>query len=127
MALLRQYFPKGTDLSRWSAEEIEAVAHASTPDPAKPSAGRHRPKPSTNTYDRSNKPVLRPPIESGLRSAIGVEYGTGQTTPHRVSGCECVGDEFGAHVVSDRVPDHPPRKQSMTVARYKLPPVASGR
>jgi IS30 family transposase len=26
--LLRQYFPKGTDLSRWSAEEIEAVASA---------------------------------------------------------------------------------------------------
>jgi IS30 family transposase len=26
--LLRQYFPNGTDLSRWSAEEIEAVAHA---------------------------------------------------------------------------------------------------
>src|SRR3546814_13182114 len=26
--LLRQYFPKGTDLSCWSAEEIEAVAHA---------------------------------------------------------------------------------------------------
>ncbi|MCX5233226.1 IS30 family transposase [Streptomyces sp. NBC_00233] len=25
--LLRQYFPKGTDLSRWSAEEVEAVAH----------------------------------------------------------------------------------------------------
>ena len=24
--LLRQYFPKGTDLSRWSADEIEAVA-----------------------------------------------------------------------------------------------------
>ncbi len=24
--LLRQYFPKGTDLSRWSAEEIEAAA-----------------------------------------------------------------------------------------------------
>jgi IS30 family transposase len=24
--LLRQYFPKGTDLSRWSVEEIEAVA-----------------------------------------------------------------------------------------------------
>jgi transposase, IS30 family len=24
--LLRQYFPKGTDLSRWSAKEIEAVA-----------------------------------------------------------------------------------------------------
>ena len=26
--LLRQYFPKGTDLARWSAEEIEAVANA---------------------------------------------------------------------------------------------------
>jgi IS30 family transposase len=24
--LLRQYFPKGTNLSRWTAEEIEAVA-----------------------------------------------------------------------------------------------------
>ncbi len=24
--LLRQYFPKGTDLARWSAEELEAVA-----------------------------------------------------------------------------------------------------
>ena len=24
--VLRQYFPKGTDLSRWSAEELEAVA-----------------------------------------------------------------------------------------------------
>lgn len=24
--LLRQYFPKGTDLSRWSAEELAAVA-----------------------------------------------------------------------------------------------------
>jgi IS30 family transposase len=26
--LLRQYFPKGTDLSRWNAEEVEAVAAA---------------------------------------------------------------------------------------------------
>ncbi len=25
--LLRQYFPKGTDLSRWSAEEIATIAH----------------------------------------------------------------------------------------------------
>src|SRR4051812_13420115 len=24
--LLRQYFPKGTDLSRWSADDLEAVA-----------------------------------------------------------------------------------------------------
>lgn len=33
--LLRQYFPKGTDLSRWSAEEIEAVAAAINGRPRK--------------------------------------------------------------------------------------------
>jgi IS30 family transposase len=32
---LRQYFPKGTDLSRWSAEEIEAVAAALNARPRK--------------------------------------------------------------------------------------------
>ena len=33
--LLRQFFPKGTDLSCWSAEEIEAVAHALNTRPRK--------------------------------------------------------------------------------------------
>ncbi len=33
--LLRQYFPKGTDLSRWSAEELEAVAHTLNNRPRK--------------------------------------------------------------------------------------------
>jgi IS30 family transposase len=33
--LLRQYFPKGTDLSRWSAEAITAVAHALNTRPRK--------------------------------------------------------------------------------------------
>ena len=33
-------------------------------DPAKRLAGARPPKPSTNTYTRYNKPVLRPPIES---------------------------------------------------------------
>ena len=33
--LLRQYFPKGTDLSRWSTEEIEAVATALNSRPRK--------------------------------------------------------------------------------------------
>ena len=33
--LLRQYFPKGTDLSRWSAEDLEAVAFALNNRPRK--------------------------------------------------------------------------------------------
>jgi IS30 family transposase len=33
--LLRQYFPKGTDLCRWSAEDLEAVAHALNTRPRK--------------------------------------------------------------------------------------------
>lgn len=33
--LLRQYFPKGTDLSCWSSEELEAVAHALNTRPRK--------------------------------------------------------------------------------------------
>jgi IS30 family transposase len=33
--VLRQYFPKGTDLSRWSAEDIEAVALAINNRPRK--------------------------------------------------------------------------------------------
>ncbi len=33
--LLRQYFPKGTDLTRWSAEDLEAVSHALNTRPRK--------------------------------------------------------------------------------------------
>ena len=33
--MLRQYFPKGTDLSRWSAEDLEAVALAVNNRPRK--------------------------------------------------------------------------------------------
>ena len=33
--LLRQYFPKGTDLTRWTADDIEAVAHALNTRPRK--------------------------------------------------------------------------------------------
>ena len=43
--LLRQYFPKGTDLSRWNSGELDAVAAHSTADRARRSAGRPPPKP----------------------------------------------------------------------------------
>ena len=42
--LLRQYFPKGTDLARWSRDEIEAVAAALNSRPRKTLAGRHPPR-----------------------------------------------------------------------------------
>jgi hypothetical protein len=42
----------------------------STPDPAKPSTGKRRSKPSTNTYSYSNKPVLHPPVVSGQYTSV---------------------------------------------------------
>ena len=33
--LLRQFFPKGTDLPRWSADDLAAVAHALNTRPRK--------------------------------------------------------------------------------------------
>ena len=47
--LLRQYFPKGTDLARWSAEEIEAVASALNSRPRK-TLGWRTPAEALNEY-----------------------------------------------------------------------------
>ncbi len=63
--LLRQYFPNGTDLLRWDTDELAAVALARNNRPRKTSVGRHPPKPSTNIYSWSKKPVLRGPLEPG--------------------------------------------------------------
>src|SRR3954468_15513713 len=49
----------------------------STADPARHSAGEHQPKPSTITYYRFNKAVLRRPLEPGLRSGVAVVDQTG--------------------------------------------------
>ena len=56
--LLREYFPKGTDLSRWSAEEIEAVATTLNARPRK-TLGWRTPAEALDEHLRSaNKPVL---------------------------------------------------------------------
>ena len=68
--LLRQYFPKGTDLSSTAPDDLAAVAAASTAGRARPSAGGHPPRPSTISYSRSNKAVLRRPLEPGQYLSI---------------------------------------------------------
>jgi hypothetical protein len=63
--LLRQYFPKCTDLSRHSIDELAAVT-AALNSPARHSAGEHQPKPSTITYYRFNRAVLRLSNDQGV-------------------------------------------------------------
>lgn len=48
--LLRQYFPKGTDLSKPPRSTSLPSLPPSIAGPAKHSAGRRRPRPWTNTY-----------------------------------------------------------------------------
>jgi IS30 family transposase len=50
--LLRQYFPKGTDLSRWSAQEIQAVANTLNARPRK-TLGWITPAEALNKYIQS--------------------------------------------------------------------------
>lgn len=50
--LLRQYFPKGTDLSRWSEEELQAVAHTLNTRPRK-TLGWMTPVEALNEYLQS--------------------------------------------------------------------------
>jgi IS30 family transposase len=62
--LLRQYFPKGTDLSRWNVEDLEAVAHALNTRPRKTLGWKTPAEALNDPYYYSNKPVLQRPIES---------------------------------------------------------------
>ena len=62
--LLRQYFPKRTDLSMQSAEEIAAVAAALNSDPARRLIGKRPQRHLTSCFYRPTSTVLRPPLES---------------------------------------------------------------
>ena len=53
--LLRQYFPKGTDLARHSRADLDAVALALNTGRARRWSGRHPPRRSTNFYTRRDK------------------------------------------------------------------------
>lgn len=63
--LLRQYFPKGTHLARWDAEEIEAAAAALNARPRKILGWKTPAEAPMNTYPLCNQPVLLRSIEPG--------------------------------------------------------------
>ena len=82
--LLRQYFPKGTDLSRHSPGDLAAIAAALNSRPARRSAGRPRPRHWTSSWtlrrpDQRRRPA--PPLTSQGR----VPQPTGP--PLRPQGC----------------------------------------
>ena len=54
LGLLRQYFPKETDLSRWGVHVIQAVAHALNKMPWKTLGGK-TPAETLNEYLKSSK------------------------------------------------------------------------
>ncbi|GAB37020.1 hypothetical protein GOOTI_254_00135 [Gordonia otitidis NBRC 100426] len=61
---LRQYFPEGTNLSTWSAEELAAVAHALSTRPRK-TMGCRTPAEAFDEHLQSlTQTVLRRPVES---------------------------------------------------------------
>jgi hypothetical protein len=80
--LLRRYFPKGTDLARWSREEVEAVAVALNNRPRKTLAWKTLQRHLTSSYGFSKQPVVRRSIEPGqLRShARGLPWPVSSST-----------------------------------------------
>jgi IS30 family transposase len=66
--LLRQYFPRGTNLARHTAEDLDAVAATLNSRPRKTLSWRTPARRSTSIYDPSKHKPLRRPIESAQHS-----------------------------------------------------------
>ena len=81
------------------------LARARTPDPARPSDGRHQPKPSATSYDPLKNPVLRPPLEPAVGRELRVEAVTVRFPPP---------SEDHLPVASDRKGDLPRRLLAAT-------------
>jgi hypothetical protein len=62
--LLRQFFPKGTDLSKHTTTELDAVAAALNSRPRKTLAGRHPRRRSTSTCCRCERPAFPGPLDA---------------------------------------------------------------
>jgi IS30 family transposase len=104
--LLRQYFPKGTDLSRWSIDELSAIAVVLNSRPRKTLGWKHPRKPSTIIYDRCT-PVLRRPIESALDAVVAVDHCADGWLTAADGHVESVGDQSGCLGGVDRPADDP--------------------
>ena len=90
--LLRQYFPKGTDLSRWSAGDLEAVALAINNRPRKIFGWKTPPKSSTSSYTHFNHPVLHRPVElAQYTSGEFARYCTSPASAPAWAGPGCAG------------------------------------
>ena len=71
--LLRQYFPKGTDLARWKRDETRRCRRrAQQPAPQDPRMEDTRRSPRRAPTLPPPRAVLRRPVESGLDAPVGV-------------------------------------------------------
>ena len=69
--LLRQYFPKGTDLSRWTRHELDAVVTTLNARPRKtPRLAHPRRGLPPSSYPHHHKPVLHRPLEPAQYTSI---------------------------------------------------------